>query len=71
MDYDNNGLLDLYVSNLEDNNLLFRNNGDGSFSEVGKAAGLDLVGPIHFVWADFNNDGLPDVFFTKTQIVCS
>jgi hypothetical protein len=63
VDYDNDGHLDLYVSNLGSRNLLFRNRGDGTFEETAAGAGLDLSGPTHFVWADFNGDGRPDVLF--------
>lgn len=67
VDYDSDGLLDIYVSNLEDKNLLFRNRGDGTFHEVGTDTGLDFVGQTHFVWADFNHDGRPDVFFANPE----
>jgi enediyne biosynthesis protein E4 len=63
VDYDNDGNLDLYVSNLGSQNLLFGNRGDGTFEGVAKTAGLDLLGPTHFVWADFNGDVRPDVLF--------
>jgi hypothetical protein len=67
VDYDNDGLLDLYVSNIGAKNLLFHNRGDGTFEEVGKAAGLDFVGRTHFIWADFNHDGRPDVLFSNPE----
>ncbi len=38
-DYDNDGWLDLYVTNYE-SNILYRNLGDGSFTETTKAAGV-------------------------------
>lgn len=65
VDYDNDGLLDLYVSNIDAKNMVFHNKGNGSFQEIGARTGLDFVDRTHFVWADFNNDGLPDVFFTN------
>jgi hypothetical protein len=63
VDYDGDGNLDLYVSNLGGSNLLFRNRGDGTFEERGEKVGLDLSGATHFVWADFNGDGRQDVLF--------
>jgi len=45
-------------------NLLFHNNGDGTFTEVSQKAGvMDLDGKsLSAVWCDFNDDGLPDIF---------
>jgi len=43
-DYDQDGLVDLYVANDLDPNSLYRNNGDGTFSEVGKISNTDLGG---------------------------
>ena len=42
-DYDNDGNLDLYIVNTQSANLpnrLFRNNGDGTFTDVAAAAGV-------------------------------
>jgi enediyne biosynthesis protein E4 len=44
---------------------LFHNNGDGTFTDVSKAAGVDDPSGYYglgVVWADFNNTGWPDIF---------
>ena len=44
---------------------LFHNNGDGTFTEVSKAAGVnDSSGyyGLGVIWADFNNTGRPDIY---------
>ncbi len=44
---------------------LFHNNGDGTFTEVSKSAGVsDLDGyyGLTVIWADFNNTGRPDIY---------
>ena len=43
---------------------LYRNNGDGTFTDVTKAAGIDFAfgNGLGNVAADFNGDGLPDLF---------
>ena len=48
-----------------DTNLLYRNNGDGTFTDVSKAAGILKPGPRYSITAvsyDFNNDGWPDIY---------
>ncbi|MHB8970585.1 MAG: CRTAC1 family protein [Pirellulaceae bacterium] len=61
-DYDNDGDLDLYVLNYEQN-VFYRNNGDGTFTDVSAQSGLDnpcwsLSAP----WFDYDNDGDLDVY---------
>ena len=42
-DLDGDGDLDLFVCNLESPNLVYRNDGDGTFTEVGRAWGLGIA----------------------------
>ncbi len=64
-DYDGDGWVDLYVVGGQDApNRLYRNRGDGSFEEVGAAAGVEVgigkgCGP---AFADLDGDGRLDLF---------
>jgi hypothetical protein len=61
-DYDNDGDCDLYVCNYG-RSILYRNNGDGTFSDVTGKAGLASPGwALAAPWFDYNRDGLLDVF---------
>jgi hypothetical protein len=56
-DYDNDGDLDIFAPNYG-HNLLYRNNGNGTFTEVGQALGVGVEN--HAVgadWGDYDNDG--------------
>ena len=56
-DVDGDGWLDLFVCQLAAPNLLYRNNGDGTFTERAAAAGLDRVtGSVCGVFADYDRD---------------
>jgi hypothetical protein len=62
-DYDNDGWQDLYVSNLGGTNFLYRNNGNGTFTELGQGAGVPGPGQGFPTWFfDYDNDGFPDLF---------
>ncbi|PYV32178.1 MAG: CRTAC1 family protein [Acidobacteria bacterium] len=69
-DYDDDGFLDVFITNDNQPNFLFHNRGDGTFEEVGLAAGVALLNsgqPVSNMGVDFrdyDNDGLPDIFVT-------
>lgn len=62
-DYDNDGFIDIYASNNGEKNRLYRNQGDGSFSDMAEVSGV--MGPRFsfpcWFW-DFDNDGALDLF---------
>ena len=97
LDYDRDGLLDLFVCNYlkldpnevhaadsthfcqwkgvpvlcgprglpPDTNLLFHNNGDGTFTDVSEVSGILKPGPRYSITSvsyDFDNDGWPDIY---------
>lgn len=67
-DFDNDGFLDVMVSNwgLNKQLRLFHNNGDGTFTERTEEAGLTgLVGGINMIQCDYNNDGFIDVLVIR------
>jgi hypothetical protein len=81
-DYDRDGLLDVFVVRMGDHehtapepdwdarngtpDSLYHNNGDGTFSEVGKAAGVADTGwGFAAAWGDYDNDGWPDLYVSN------
>ena len=68
-DYDNDGFVDFYLTNYEGNNLLFHNNRNGTFTEVGKDAGVQAPWRSFAAWFfDYDNDGWDDLFVTSYYI---
>ena len=64
-DYDNNGFTDIYVTNYG-RNVLYHNNGDGTFTDVTAKAGVAAGGwSVSAGFFDYNNDGKLDLFVTR------
>ena len=74
-DVNNDGLVDIYVSNVSDyknlrgHNRLYVNNGDLTFTEISKEIGLDFVGfGTQASFFDYDNDGDLDVYLLNHSI---
>ncbi len=64
-DYDNDGFSDLYVTSYG-KNVLYHNNGDGTFTDVTQKAGVSAGGwSVSAGFFDFDNDGHLDLFVTR------
>ena len=62
-DVDNDGDLDLYVCQIAAPNLLYRNDGQGVFEEIGASVGLDISsGSVVGAFEDYDRDGDLDLF---------
>ena len=62
-DYDGDRFPDLYISNMEGPNRLYRNNGDGTFTDVAPKLGVEGPSNSFFIWFwDFDNDGVLDLY---------
>jgi hypothetical protein len=63
VDINNDGLLDIYVCRFNAPNLLYINQGDGTFREMAHAYGLDVVDACGMAaFCDYDRDGRLDVF---------
>ena len=64
-DYNNDGNMDFYYSNVGPMELL-KNKGDGTFENVAKQAGVDFPNGIAWgtVFLDYNNDGWRDIYLS-------
>ncbi len=71
LDYNEDGWLDLFVINDRIYaNSLYKNNGDGTFTDKAAAAGIQFAGqdPMTNTIGDFDNDGDLDIYLTNTGI---
>jgi len=72
-DFDEDGDVDLYVSNDVDPNLLYRNDGDFQFTEVARRSGVATndagtpEGSMGIAFGDYNLDGKQDLWITNYQ----
>ena len=72
-DYNRDGRVDFAITNFSDDyDALYRNEGDASFTDVSYPAGI-ANGTIPFLgWGtgflDYDNDGLPDLFFANGHV---
>ena len=71
-DYDNDGDLDFYFSNMVRSMVLLENSGDGRFHDVSARAGVDYLTGDAVGWGtgyfDYDNDGWLDLYLTATGI---
>ncbi len=73
-DFDNDGLPDIVVTDLSDQRyLLYRNNGDGTFSDVTNSSGVGGASLKYSGWsvrlADLDNDGWKDLFVAQGHVM--
>ena len=70
-DFDNDSWEDLYVAGVNEN-ILYRNNGDGTFTDVTQIAGVDgrdrskrKLWSVAAAWLDYDNDGDLDLWVSN------
>ncbi|MDT7542160.1 MAG: enediyne biosynthesis protein [Acidobacteriota bacterium] len=70
-DFDDDGLVDIYVANDSTPNFLYHNNGDGTFKEIGFVSGAAVnengseQGSMGVTLGDYDHDGRLDLFVTN------
>jgi NAD(P)-dependent dehydrogenase (short-subunit alcohol dehydrogenase family) len=68
-DIDKDGDVDLFLGHeMGYQSNMYRNNGDGTFTDISKECGLAYKGYVKGAnWGDYNNDGFPDLFVSNFQ----
>ena len=67
-DYDNDSYPDLFVSNWWEKDMLYHNNGDGTFTKITTGPIVaEVSGSRGSAWGDYNNDGFLDLFVANGQ----
>ena len=65
-DYNNDGLLDVAITSAHGGTNLYRNNGDGTFTDVSIGSGIDqAVNGFGISAGDYDNDGFTDLYITR------
>jgi tetratricopeptide (TPR) repeat protein len=65
-DFDNDGLVDVFIGHELEPSQLFHNKGDGTFEDVARAAGVDKIAFTKGAnWGDYDNDGYPDLYVSN------
>ena len=71
-DFNNDGYEDVYMTGGNLNDALFKNNGDGTFTNVFDGAGFESTIPVHtqgVASADINRDGFKDLVITTMYLI--
>jgi hypothetical protein len=69
-DYDNDGCIDVMIACERQTNRLYRNEGNGTFVEVARLAGVQQDSKAFCkaaVWLDYDNDDYPDLFLNNLE----
>lgn len=74
-DYNNDGFLDVFLSNRDSSgvnpNMLFKNNGNNTFTNVSNSSGIGEYSVLSFCSAffDYNNDGFQDIYIANDRVI--
>ena len=69
-DFNNDGWLDMYITGEYGPDILYQNNGNGTFTDVSATAGISVTDSFHTMGVaagDIDNDGFPELFISTTK----